>query len=61
MAKEVSLKDLLEELAEQREFDFRGYKKTTLERRLRRRMFQLNLGSYADYREYIRKNPNEIN
>jgi two-component system CheB/CheR fusion protein len=61
MAKEVSLKDLLQELAEQRNFDFRGYKKTTLERRFRRRMFQLNLGGYADYGDYIRKHPDEIN
>lgn len=61
MAKEVSLKDLLEELAEQRNFDFRGYKRTTLERRFRRRMFQLNLGNYEQYSEYIRKRPDEIN
>ena len=61
MAKEVSLKDLLQELAEQRNFDFRGYKKTTLERRFRRRMFQLNLGGYADYAEYIRHHPDEVN
>src|SRR5215472_2407581 len=61
MAREVALKDLLQELAEQRGFDFRGYKKTTLERRFRRRMFQLNLGSYADYGEYISQHPDEIN
>jgi len=61
MAKDVSLKDLLEELAEQRNFDFRGYKKTTLERRFRRRMFQLNLGGYGEYSEYIRKHPDEVN
>ena len=61
MAKEVSLKELLQELAEQRNFDFRGYKKTTLERRFRRRMFQLNLGTYEDYGEYIRKHPDEVN
>jgi two-component system, chemotaxis family, CheB/CheR fusion protein len=61
MAKEVALKDLLQELAEQRNFDFRGYKKTTLERRFRRRMFQLNLGGYAEYGEYIRKHPDEVN
>lgn len=59
MAKDVTLKDLLQELAEQRNFDFRGYKKTTLERRFRRRMFQLNLGTYADYSEYIRSHPDE--
>ena len=61
MAKDVSLKDLLQELAEQRNFDFRGYKKTTLERRFRRRMFQLNLADYADYSDYIQKHPDEIN
>src|SRR5215475_8427131 len=61
MARDVALKDLLQELAEQRSFDFRGYKKTTLERRFRRRMFQLNLGGYADYGEYINKHADEIN
>jgi two-component system CheB/CheR fusion protein len=61
MAKEGTLKELLEELAEQRSFDFRGYKKNTLERRFRRRMFQLNLGSYGEYGEYIRQHPDEIN
>lgn len=61
MAKDVTLKDLLQELAEQRNFDFRGYKKTTLERRFRRRMFQLNLPDYGQYAEYIRKHPDEVN
>ena len=61
MGKEVTLKELLQELAEQRNFDFRGYKKTTLERRFRRRMFQLNLGNYGDYGDYIRDHPDEIN
>ena len=61
MGSDVTLKDLLQELAEQRNFDFRGYKKTTLERRFRRRMFQLNLGGYAEYSEYIREHPDEVN
>jgi len=59
MSKDIPLKDLLQELAEHRGFDFRGYKKTTLERRFRKRMFQLNMGSYAEYGEYIRKNADE--
>jgi two-component system CheB/CheR fusion protein len=58
---EVGLRELLEELAEQRGFDFRGYKRTTLERRFRRRMFQLNIGSYAEYADYLRKHQDEIN
>jgi two-component system CheB/CheR fusion protein len=61
MTADVSLRELLQELAEQRAFDFRGYKRTTLERRFRKRMFQLNIGTYADYAEYIRKNPDETN
>jgi two-component system, chemotaxis family, CheB/CheR fusion protein len=61
MARDVTLKELLQELAEQRGFDFRGYKKTTLERRFRRRMFQLNIGNYGDYGEYIREHPDEVN
>lgn len=61
MAKDVTLKDLLQELAEQRNFDFRGYKKSTLERRFRRRMFQLNMANYGQYGEYISKHPDEVN
>ena len=61
MSRDISLKDLLQELAEHRGFDFRGYKKTTLERRFRKRMFQLNMGSYAEYGDYIRRNPDEAN
>jgi two-component system CheB/CheR fusion protein len=61
MPKEDTLRELLQELAEQRNFDFRGYKKTTLERRFRRRMFQLSMGGYAEYGEYIRTHPDEVN
>src|SRR5215468_8253935 len=61
MSKDIPLKDLLQELAEHRGFDFRGYKKTTLERRFRKRMFQLNIGTYADYGRYIRENADEAN
>jgi two-component system, chemotaxis family, CheB/CheR fusion protein len=61
MAKEITLNDLLQELAERRKLDFRGYKQTTLERRFRRRMFQLDVGDYASYAEYIRSHPDEVN
>jgi two-component system, chemotaxis family, CheB/CheR fusion protein len=61
MSADVSLNELLHELAQQRGFDFRGYKRTTLERRFRRRMFQLSLGTYGEYRDYIRKHPDENN
>jgi two-component system, chemotaxis family, CheB/CheR fusion protein len=61
MSNEVALRELLEELAEQRGLDVRGYKRTTLERRFRRRMFQVNVESYAEYAEYVGKHPDEIN
>ena len=56
---EQALKDLVRELAEERGVDFRGYKPTTLERRIRRRMQQLDVGSFAEYGEYIRQKPAE--
>jgi two-component system, chemotaxis family, CheB/CheR fusion protein len=55
----VKLDELLHVLAEERNFDLRGYKPTTLERRLRKRMGQLSLGSYETYLEYIRAHPEE--
>ena len=58
---EVTLRDLLQQLAEERKFDLRGYKLTSLERRFRHRMFQLKLGSFSQYAEYIRRRPNEVN
>ncbi len=61
MTTDLTLKELLHELAEERGFDFRGYKRTTLERRFRKRMFQLNIGSYSTYAERLRNQPGEIN
>src|SRR6266404_3620769 len=54
-----SIKDLIKELAEERGVDLRGYKVTTLERRVNRRMQQLGLASYAEYLAYIRTRPAE--
>ncbi|HEY2497416.1 MAG TPA: CheR family methyltransferase [Candidatus Angelobacter sp.] len=59
MAEQQTLKDLVRELAEERGFDLRGYKFTTLERRVRRRMQQLSIGSYEEYLDFIHRNPGE--
>src|SRR5215471_17481856 len=59
MAESHTLKDLVRELAEERGVDFRGYKPTTLERRIRRRMQQLNIESFGEYGEFIRQKPAE--
>ncbi len=59
MAEQQTLKDLVRELAEERGIDLRGYKTTTLERRVRRRMHQLSLGTYEDYLNYVRRDQDE--
>lgn len=59
MAEEQTLKDLVHALAEERGIDLRGYKSSTLERRVRRRMQQLNLGSYGEYLDHIRQDQGE--
>ena len=57
----MKLEELLQFLAEERDFDLRGYKPSTLERRIRKRMGQLSLGSFDEYLEYIRAHPDETN
>ncbi len=47
------MKELVRRLAEERGVDLRGYKLTTLERRVRRRMQQLGISTYEDYLQYI--------
>ena len=57
----MELDELLHTLATERDLDLRGYKHTTLERRLRKRLDQLSIGSYESYLEYVRSNPDETN
>jgi two-component system CheB/CheR fusion protein len=57
----TSLKQLVQQLAEERNVDFRGYKPSSLERRFRHRMFQVKIGDYESYAAYIREHPEEVN
>jgi two-component system, chemotaxis family, CheB/CheR fusion protein len=57
---DLLLKDFLWQLAEQRGLELRGYKLTTLDRRIRRRMFQLQIGGFREYMEFLICNPGEI-
>ncbi|HEX5435373.1 MAG TPA: CheR family methyltransferase [Candidatus Angelobacter sp.] len=59
MTEQATLAELIQELAEERDIDLRGYKHTTLERRIQRRMQQLSTGSYHEYLEYVRSHPGE--
>jgi two-component system CheB/CheR fusion protein len=54
-----SFEALLDFLKRSRGFDFTGYKRTTLERRLQRRMEALECGSYGDYLDYLEVHPAE--
>src|SRR5215217_3450119 len=50
---------LLDFLKRSRGFDFTGYKRTSLERRFKRRMDAVGCRSYGDYLDYIEVHPEE--
>lgn len=52
--------ELLLMLKETRGFDFTGYKRSTLMRRVGRRMDARGLGSLSDYRDYLELEPDEF-
>ena len=58
---DLSLTELVNELAAQRRLDLRGYKLGTLQRRMSKRMRQLNIASHADYLRRIQEDPTEVN
>lgn len=51
---------LLEYLKESRGFDFTGYKRSTLKRRVTRRMQSHDIDNFGDYLDYIEVNPEEF-
>src|SRR5437870_3594073 len=53
------LEALLEQLRLSRSFDFTAYKRTTLGRRIQRRMQAVNIDSYTDYMDYLEVHPDE--
>jgi len=60
MEPEEDFDDLLLMLKETRGFDFTGYKRSTLHRRVRRRMTLLNIGAFSEYRDYLELQPDEF-
>ena len=52
--------ELLLMLKETRGFDFTGYKRSTLMRRIRRRMDARGLTSLSEYRDYLELEPEEF-
>jgi two-component system CheB/CheR fusion protein len=51
---------LLQHLREVRAFDFTGYKRATLSRRVDKRMQQLGLETHVDYVDYLQVHPDEF-
>ena len=51
---------LLQYLKEARGFDFTGYKRSSLMRRVGRRMAQVNVPEYAEYLDYLQVHPDEF-
>jgi two-component system CheB/CheR fusion protein len=56
---DISLEQMLETLARDQDFDLRGYKTSTLQRRLRKRMGQLGIDSYSAYLGRFAQDPAE--
>jgi len=52
--------ELLAMMRETRGSDFSGYKRSTLQRRVNRRMALLNLATFAEYRDYLELEPAEF-
>jgi len=54
------LATLLGFLNESRGFDFTGYKRSTLERRIQKRMHTVGVSSYAEYQDFLELTPEEF-
>jgi two-component system, chemotaxis family, CheB/CheR fusion protein len=54
------LEQLLEHLKSTRGFDFTAYKRSTLARRIDKRLATINVGSYTDYVDYLEVHPDEF-
>ncbi|GAA6617054.1 CheR family methyltransferase [Scytonema sp. NUACC26] len=55
-----NLENLLEYIKRSRGFDFSGYKRTSLSRRIRKRMQALDIENYSEYLDYLEVHPDEF-
>ncbi|MFJ2771396.1 CheR family methyltransferase [Streptomyces sp. NPDC087300] len=58
--KDEALEDLLVFIREARGFDFTGYKRSTLGRRIKKRMSDVGIVSYADYQDLLETSADEF-
>jgi two-component system CheB/CheR fusion protein len=54
------LENLLQYIKSNRGFDFSGYKRASLSRRIRKRMQIIDIENYADYLDYLEVHPDEF-
>jgi two-component system CheB/CheR fusion protein len=54
------LEELLEFLKRTRSFDFTGYKRESLQRRIRKRMQEVGISDFADYIDHLEVHPDEF-
>ncbi len=60
MADDSPIDSLLEHLKVARGFDFTGYKRTTLERRITKRMAEVGITDHLAYRDHLEMDPDEF-
>jgi two-component system CheB/CheR fusion protein len=58
--REQELASLLEHIKQSRGFDFSGYKRASLERRIGKRLEALEIASYSDYEDHLEVHPDEF-
>src|SRR5262249_49042979 len=54
------LETLIQYIKRTRQFDFTGYKRSTLSRRIGKRMQEVGCEEYADYQDYLEVHPEEF-
>ncbi|HEX9938037.1 MAG TPA: CheR family methyltransferase, partial [Longimicrobium sp.] len=59
-AAEKSFEALLEFIRDERGFDLTGYKRSTLGRRVRKRMQEVGIDDFAAYRDFLERTPGEF-
>ena len=57
---EVTLDGLLDFVKEARGFDFSGYKRSSIQRRVTKRMSEVGVDSYEEYIDYLELHPEEL-
>src|SRR5215472_12484449 len=55
-----TLEDLLLFIRDSRGFDFTGYKRSTLARRIRKRMHEVGAADFADYQDHLESSGEEF-